>query len=144
MRWWFSASDHKVKIVILAKFNHSRREIILEKWVEVQANPRPGAMTSRAGARLEPSCRQAITIVQNPGITDTDDTRLNPASYTVTRGALRLEFDLLFLRQHGPGEGDVIISISDLQLYAAKVLGQCPPNRIKIPAVSLPDNQVLM
>lgn len=31
MRWWFSASNHDVKIVLLAKFEHNRREIILQK-----------------------------------------------------------------------------------------------------------------
>lgn len=30
MRWWFSASDHQVKIVLLAKFDHTRPVIILE------------------------------------------------------------------------------------------------------------------
>ncbi|KAK4148562.1 hypothetical protein C8A00DRAFT_19625 [Chaetomidium leptoderma] len=34
MRWWFSASDHQVQIVLLAKFEHTSRAIILEKWEE--------------------------------------------------------------------------------------------------------------
>ena len=34
MRWWFEASNHQVKIVLLAKFNHHQREIQLEKWEE--------------------------------------------------------------------------------------------------------------
>ncbi|AEO58797.1 hypothetical protein MYCTH_2046242, partial [Thermothelomyces thermophilus ATCC 42464] len=32
MRWWFRASNHDVKIVILAKFDHQQRHILLEKW----------------------------------------------------------------------------------------------------------------
>jgi len=31
MRWWFSESKHDVKIVILAKFDHRRRCILLER-----------------------------------------------------------------------------------------------------------------
>ena len=121
MRWWFSASEHQVKIVLLAKLEGSRGEIILEKWQEVSAPPRLGATTTRAPARLEPNCGQLINITRAPGITNTDPNRLNPTSYNVTSGALRLEFDHLFLRQPGQGEGDVIISIPQLQEYAVKV-----------------------
>jgi hypothetical protein len=31
MHWWFARSDHQVKIVLLAKFDHRRRVIQLEK-----------------------------------------------------------------------------------------------------------------
>lgn len=113
MRWWFSTSDHQVKIVLLAKCDHSARSIIIEKWIEVPAQIRTGATNTRApAAQLEPTCRQTITITQNPG---------NPASYNSTRGALRLEFDLLFLRQPDQGEGDIIISIQRLGVYAERV-----------------------
>ncbi|KAK7416213.1 hypothetical protein QQZ08_012091 [Neonectria magnoliae] len=119
MKWWFSASDHQVKIVLLARFEHERgpRSIIIEKYVEVP-QIRPGATMTRAAARamqLVPTCTQAITITENPS---------NPLSYNVTRGALRLEFHLLFLRQprqgEGEGEGDIVISIQQLQAYAAR------------------------
>lgn len=121
MRWWFGASNHQVKIVLLAKFNHDQWEIILEKWVEVPVLARQGALTTRAAARYEQSCSQAITITQTPNITDTNPNRLNPTSYTVTRGALRLEFDRLFLRKPGQGEGDIIIDVPQLQMYAVRV-----------------------
>ncbi|KAK0726708.1 hypothetical protein B0T26DRAFT_691471 [Lasiosphaeria miniovina] len=92
MSWWFGASDHQVKIVLLAKFDTQQMTAIIEKWI--------------------------ITITQNPGTN-----RDNPTSYTVTRGALRLEFDLLFLQQPQPGsaEGDVIIDIPDLQRWAVRL-----------------------
>ncbi|KAK3353788.1 hypothetical protein B0T25DRAFT_416709, partial [Lasiosphaeria hispida] len=32
MRWWFSASNHQVQIVLLAKLDRPGRRIILEKW----------------------------------------------------------------------------------------------------------------
>jgi len=53
-------------------------------------------------------------MARNPGITDADPNRFHPTSYTVTEEALRLEFDRLFLRQPGQGEGDIIISVQDL------------------------------
>lgn len=121
MRWWFSASDHQVKIVLLAKLEETRGKIILEKWVEVSAPPRSGATTTRAAAQLQPSCSQVIDITRAPGISNTHRNYLNPTSYIVTRGALRLEFSHLFLRQPGLGEGDVIISIPQLQTYAVRV-----------------------
>lgn len=34
MEWWFSASEHQVKMVLLAKLYRHARRIILEKWVE--------------------------------------------------------------------------------------------------------------
>ncbi|KAH6850319.1 hypothetical protein B0I37DRAFT_111516 [Chaetomium sp. MPI-CAGE-AT-0009] len=113
MRWWFHASNHDVKIVILAKFDHPGRAIILEKWEEEPRGIRPGATTTRYAATLEPIRRQHITITQ--------DTTTNPTSYNVTSGALTLGFRLLFLRDPRPGEGDFIFSVQSLQAYAAAV-----------------------
>ncbi len=111
MRWWFDASNHQVKIVLLAKFNHSQREIQLEKWEEEPQVARPGVTTTRliAASTLAPVLRQRITITRNA---------TSPPSYNVTSGALVLSFGLLFLRDPGPGEGDFVFSIPDLQFYA--------------------------
>lgn len=38
----------------------------------------------------------------------------NPASYNVARGVLVLQFELLFLRDPGPGEGDIVVGIPEL------------------------------
>ncbi|KAK4040284.1 hypothetical protein C8A01DRAFT_15832 [Parachaetomium inaequale] len=113
MRWWFSTSDHQVQIVLLAKFEHTRRAITLEKWEEEPYDTRPGATTTRHAAALQPVLRQTITITQ--------DTTTDPVSYNVTRGALVLGFRLLFLRDPGPGEGDFILSIQELEDYAKNV-----------------------
>jgi hypothetical protein len=121
MRWWFSTSNHQVKIVLLAKFEHTETKIILEKWVERPPPPRQGATTTRRAAMLEPWCDQEIFITRNPGITDSHRNRFDPESFTVTRGALRLEFNLLFLREPIQEEGDVIISVEGLQDYASVV-----------------------
>jgi hypothetical protein len=118
MRWWFSTSNHDVKIVILAKFNHGQRLILLEKWEEERA-AREGAAATRWSAAIEPVLQQAITITYD----NTGDPE-NTASYTVNGGALVLEFRLLFLRDPGPGEGDAVLSIPELQSYAVKVWAQ--------------------
>lgn len=126
MRWWFSASDHQVKIVLLSKFDIQQMAVIVEKWIEIQAPARQGATTTRAAAatQFRPDCDQTITITQNPGTN-----RDNPASYTVTRDALRLEFNLLFPRepsfpqepQPRPTDEDVILDIPDLQRWAVRL-----------------------
>ncbi|KAK3940458.1 hypothetical protein QBC46DRAFT_125929 [Diplogelasinospora grovesii] len=125
MQWWFSASNHQVKIVLLVKLDQSRGEIILEKWQEVSAPPPPrqGPITRAAAAatQLQPSRDQLIAITRAPGITNTHPNRFNPTSYIVTSGALRLEFEHLFLRPPGPGEADIIISMLQLQKFAENV-----------------------
>ncbi|XXG95247.1 hypothetical protein Hte_001507 [Hypoxylon texense] len=112
MRWWFSASDHQVHIVLLAKFDHSTQRIIIERWEE-EIQIRPGATTTRRSASnaMQPKLQQSIIITRD---TATD-------SYHVARSALVLSFRLLFLRDPGPQEGDFIISIADLQAYARGV-----------------------
>lgn len=120
MRWWFSASDHQVKIVLLAKLDRPGRRIILEKWVETVAPspPRPGPVTRAISSSTLPQthCSQEITIHWTPGTANL------AASHVVTGGDLRLEFDLLFLRpSNSPTEGDIVITIPRLQLWASKV-----------------------
>lgn len=109
MAWWFHASDHAVKIVILAKFDHARGRIILQKWEE-DTPRRPGATMTRRAPALEPVLRQDIQITRNTATT--------PPTFDVARGALVLGFELLFLRIPGPQEGDVVISVEVLQRFA--------------------------
>ncbi len=111
MRWWFSTSQHQVKIILLAKLDRSQQAILLQRWEEEASAPRQGATTTRRAAALEPVLRQDIRITRNP----------SPVSYHVTRGALVLPFHLLFLRAPGPQEGDIVVSIQDLEKYAADV-----------------------
>lgn len=90
----------------------------LEKWEE-EIPVRTGATPTRRSATLqhqEPVLRQSIAI--------TPDTATNPATYNVTRGALVLSFRLLFLRDPGPGEGDLVYSVQDLEEYAEDVWGE--------------------
>ncbi|KAH9999707.1 hypothetical protein F4779DRAFT_155823 [Xylariaceae sp. FL0662B] len=112
--WWFSASDHQVKIVLLVKFTErGQPRILIEKWEEEPQQARPGATTTRHAAVLRPTLQQSITITRN--------TATNPVSYHVARGALVLSFRQLFLRNPGPQEGgDIIISISELEELAER------------------------
>lgn len=112
MHWWFEASDHAVKIVLLAKLDYHHRQISLDKFEEPTV-VRQGATTTRAASRL---VQQSITIVRNDGTA--------PPSYDVAGGPLVLDFRLLFLREPGPGEGDIVFSIPDLQYYAESVWGE--------------------
>ncbi len=72
----------------------------------------PGAMTTRATAHqlavggMKPLLQQEA---------------VNPISYSVTRGALVLGFELLFLRPLDVGEHDIIISVVMLEAFAAYV-----------------------
>ncbi|KAJ2990493.1 hypothetical protein NUW58_g2918 [Xylaria curta] len=78
MRWWFSASDHQVNIVLLTKFDHPNQRIIIERWEE-ELQTREGATTIRQSAAnpaSTPVLQQSITITQN--------TATNPVSYHVT------------------------------------------------------------
>jgi hypothetical protein len=120
MQLWFAMSDHRVKIVLLAKFSHQRQAIILEKWEgEIPPAPaRPGATTTRRmSAALRPVLRQQITI--------TRDATTAPATYKVTGGALVLAFRLLFLQDPGSGQGDIVFSVPYLELYAEHLWHLC-------------------
>jgi hypothetical protein len=119
MRWWFAASDHQVQIVLVAKVDRAERRIILEKWLEARPGPGSGPNVTTGAAdvarALRPERMQEIIITWAPGMAN------SPASHVVTRGDLQLEFDLLFLRPPGPAEGNIIITVSRLQMWAFTV-----------------------
>jgi hypothetical protein len=105
MRWWFSASEHDVKIVLLTKFDHQNGQVIIERWQE-EPQSRDGATET-----LEPSLQQTIAITRGR----TAD------SYHVAGGGLVLPYRLLFLRDPGHDDRDYIISIEELQDYTSDV-----------------------
>jgi len=112
MQWWFSTSDHQVKMVLLAKLDRAGCKIIL-KWVETTPPPREGPATRAA----QKANAQEITIDWIHGTAPE-----TPASHTVTSGDLQPEFDLLFLRPPGPAEGDFLIAAHvDQQSKASQV-----------------------
>lgn len=125
MEWWFRASNHEVKIVLLIKVNRIQQNIVIERWEAAPVTPitapRTGATTtgsvSASTSALRPDRRQEITI--------TKDTNSNPAQYPVKSKVsgtdLVLPFRLLFLREPGPQEGDIAVTTADLQVCAAHV-----------------------
>lgn len=122
MRWWFTASDHQVKIVLLAKVEIAQRLVILEKYQEAAdvSAQRPGAASTRASSAVRPYLDQAVHIAWAAGTTEIFD----KSSFRITsRGSpLRLDFEQLFQREPaGPGEHDIVIRIEELQIYAWKV-----------------------
>ncbi|KAK3190866.1 hypothetical protein K4F52_003183 [Lecanicillium sp. MT-2017a] len=118
IRWWFSASDHEVKIVLLIKIDRQQQKVTIENWTEGVDVPRPDATAvTRSATTLSPICRQEITIEISPAAAAAEPgapIRDDAASYTVTGGDLRLEFELLFLRQ-SDAERDVIITADTLR-----------------------------
>ncbi|KAH6614660.1 hypothetical protein B0J18DRAFT_374239 [Chaetomium sp. MPI-SDFR-AT-0129] len=122
MRWWFEASNHEVKIVVLAKFDYQKDHIILEKWEEEIATPQGPITRRRASVQQQNSVLEAV---KRQTITITRDGTTNPVSYNVD-GPLVLGFRLLFLRDPGPQEGDFILDIETLQRYAYTVWAQLP------------------
>ncbi|CAG9938261.1 unnamed protein product [Clonostachys rosea f. rosea IK726] len=121
MRWWFHASDHRVKIVLLMKAtllpNRQLSSLLIEKWKELRHPGRAGATTTRSMSHLEPQLIQSIIIERNLGSTNPNA----PESYTVTSGELRLAFEDLFLRPPRQGEHDVVITIRNLQWVASRI-----------------------
>jgi hypothetical protein len=121
-KWWFNASNHAIKIVVLVKWYQESQRIILQQWREVPLAPRRVTRASTA-ATLVPECVQEIEITRAAGITNTDANRFNPVLYTVRNGPLQLAFADLFLRQPNlnQGERDIVITNQVLQQYAAYI-----------------------
>ncbi|KAI0104836.1 hypothetical protein GGR51DRAFT_572495 [Nemania sp. FL0031] len=113
MRWWFSASKHRVKIVLLTKFDHQNQTIIIERWEEELQNRQVATRTRQVnwGISLQPVLQQSIAITRD----------IATDSYHVTSGDLVLSFQLLFLKSSGRLHGDYIINAAELQAYARAV-----------------------
>ena len=110
---WFSDSGHQVKIVVLTKFDNPAQTITVEKWVEVEAEGRPG---TRSRPRIAPQLDQTISITRTTG-------SVQNLNISVTSSPLILEFELLFLRPPvlAQGERDFSFGNADLLRYAARV-----------------------
>lgn len=104
LKWWFSKSNHKVKIVLLVKMHSpSRQEITIRDVARRSIR----SMTLRAiggDSSLRPYLQQTINIARA-----LDANPILPESNCITGGALRLEFADLFDRQPREGERDIII-----------------------------------
>ena len=115
MHWWFAASRHEVKIVLLVELDKDGRRIRILKYTE-DWPPSLGQTITRAS--LTPTKTNAVLRHTNV---------ITPAGnsfhqYHVDRGDLVLEFALLFRRQPdaAAGEDDIVISVPELELLATE------------------------
>ena len=132
--WWLKEFNFEVKIVLLAKLSRSSRTILVEKWVGVPPEPEtnsPNVITrarqrlldaqaqTQTSGPLVPGKVQTITITPVAGVNPHQTP--SPNSFQVVGSPLVLEFSLLFLRQPGPGEGDILYGVQELQEFAEAV-----------------------
>ena len=125
MQWWFQASSHAVKIVILVKIQAtSTNSIIIEKWIE-QPPPPPAHMTRAASHavtnQLVPTRAQEVLISSSINFTPTHLPQAN--DFQVTSDPLVIEFGLLFLRAPAvtTNAGDLILTGQRLRQMAVQV-----------------------
>ncbi|KIH86869.1 hypothetical protein SPBR_08591 [Sporothrix brasiliensis 5110] len=133
-RWWLSASNFHMKVVVLVKTVIRRSLITIEKWTAEQhfgpESYRLGATTTRAATRAaaaprEPTRQQQMEISwSGPGhILDTQPNDRAAALFTVVGAPLVLRFEELFRRPPvaSDGERDIEISEHDLKDLASRV-----------------------
>ncbi|KAL1887913.1 hypothetical protein Sste5346_009917 [Sporothrix stenoceras] len=129
MVWWFAASSHRVKIVILMKLQLGQEAIDIEQWTETLTT-RQGAMTrsmARAGqsSGLQPDCRQTISITwAGPqAVLSIPSQDRTPQHFRVSGGPLVINFEDLFLRPPdvSHGERDLVVPDDTLQDVATMV-----------------------
>jgi hypothetical protein len=114
MRWWFTASDHLAKIVLLASLAlvEGRPRVVVEKWIE-KGPERTGATGTR-NMVVEPVCDQRIEISR----ASADPNSGEATGFDFTGLPLRLELSLVLLRPPGPGERNFIFGDEELNYYA--------------------------
>lgn len=115
IRWWFAASLHAVKILLLIKANRDQGQLVVEKWTED-----PSELDT-------PILCQTITVTLTPAALEAkpdSPLRLDCNSYIVEGQDLLLEFPLLFLRAPVPPvEQDIIIKTHVFQGLARLLFG---------------------
>ncbi len=126
MRWWFAASGHQVKVVILVKMQRAQETILVEKWVEVTG--RRGATATRwatnAGLTTpQPACERAIETAWagHQPVLQTPKLGRVPSLFRVTGGPLIIRFAEIFLRAPVAQEHDITISAANLQYVASRI-----------------------
>lgn len=111
MQWWFAASRHRVKVVILMRMHVEQGTIDIEMWRDMSGS--------------EPSCHQSISIAwagPRPVLSMVSQDR-TPPHFNVTGGPLVLFFEELFLRAPvaTDGEHDIVVVDNSLQEVASMV-----------------------
>lgn len=132
MKWWFQASNHDVKMTVLARAfpQTAEKRLKIELWQEILPETvRPGATTTRssklAEASLRPACIQTINITWAGPVPFDEASRaqvLDKSQYSVVGAPLLLDFEDVFLRPAvGPHEHDFVLSEDFLEFYAEAV-----------------------
>ena len=116
-QWWLTNSGGEVNIVIVISIVPEERSLRIEQWcMSLPTRPRPATrVSSNANPSLVPMSIQELTIIQNPPIPPLPGTI---PTYAVTGAPLTLEFEKLLLRAPVPPEGNVILTVADLQAFA--------------------------
>ncbi|SPO04172.1 uncharacterized protein DNG_06855 [Cephalotrichum gorgonifer] len=119
--WWLVTSGFEVKVVLLVKLNAPHGHIRIETWKGV-SDERPGATMTRVHetASCHPDCIHTVTVSRRPGVSSNDNARVDPNSYTVASGTLRVGFAELFLREPRSGEYDIVFDEEFLKDLAAR------------------------
>ncbi|ERT02924.1 hypothetical protein HMPREF1624_01228 [Sporothrix schenckii ATCC 58251] len=119
-RWWLSASNFHMKVVVLVKTVIRRSLITIEKWT---AEQQFGSGSNRLGATTTRQQQMEISWSGPGHILDTQPDERAAALFTVVGAPLVLRFEELFLRPPVASEGqrDIVISAEDLKDLASRV-----------------------
>ncbi|PWW73551.1 hypothetical protein C7212DRAFT_365832 [Tuber magnatum] len=102
--WWLKISAHDVKIVLLISASKQQQKIHLEQWESVTIpNPRITCGNNSPLATVPIRINEidiTVPVLAGPG----------PAAAVVNGAPLTLDFTKVFLRQPGPGEGNIILT----------------------------------
>ncbi|PWW73023.1 hypothetical protein C7212DRAFT_222144, partial [Tuber magnatum] len=106
---------HDVKIILLISASKPQRKIHLEQWESVTIpNPRITRGNNGPLATVPRKIHEidiTVPVLAGPG----------PPATVVNGAPLTLDFARIFLRQPGSGEGNIILTVQDLALYANRV-----------------------
>jgi len=103
--WWFHNSAGDVRIVILISVSHADKKVWIDQWeLSTAPNPEVG----------KDSPQPTITVPVKTCHVEMVDGK-------ATGGPLRLKFNKPFLRDPRQGEGDIVFTREDLQVYGAHV-----------------------
>jgi hypothetical protein len=114
--WWLANSSGEVKIAIVISIIPAEKSLRIEQWcLSLPTAPRPVTRAYRNTNTPVPMKIQELTIIQDPPIPALPGTI---PTYTVTGAPLTLEFEKLLLRAPVLPEGNVILTVADLQAWA--------------------------
>ncbi|KJR84181.1 uncharacterized protein SPSK_09660 [Sporothrix schenckii 1099-18] len=126
-KWWLTASNFHMKVVVLVKLLVATSTIQIEQWVAELSRPqRPGATTTRAShAANQPVVKQEVLMhwVGPLPLLQTPLNRRTLSNFRVKGAPLVLRFKDLMDRPPVPaaGEHDILISEVRLQRMAMRV-----------------------